>query len=145
MHERSATAVKLVRVAALAAVVTSVTYIGATAGAAPTSAYSTFDWEEDCEVLDAARPDEAGSWVRLKCAGYDSYPVFVAQDDQRMSVGYGFVDPGSIHWESFQSFNHVSGTVEWRLIPVKGEMRPFATTTATLFSSKIDCEAFSRP
>lgn len=101
--------------------------VGGHAGTAPESAYSTFDWEKDCKVLDSAPADVPASWVRLKCPGYKSYPIFVVQDDQRMSVGYGDVDPKSMRWESFQGFNRVNETVEWRLKSTRGEMQPFVT------------------
>jgi len=87
-----------------------------------TSAYSSFDWQESCEIVDQPGPDEPAMWAVLECAGHDGLPVHIRDGDDRMSLDYGTVGkPG--RWESFLAFNHVHTTLEWRL--AAGE--PFAT------------------
>lgn len=40
---------------ARASILTNMFHVSALANAAPQSAYSTFEWEKDCKVLDATR------------------------------------------------------------------------------------------
>lgn len=114
------------RVAArIAALVVPLLLPAATAAQPVDSVYSRFDWQSDCTVTDSpSAADE--SWVRLRCPGPGPYSVFVADDDQRMSLDYGRVR-GRNGWESFTSFNHVHTTVEWRRRETRAGMTPFAT------------------
>jgi hypothetical protein len=89
--------------------------------AAQESAYTTLAFDA-CLTLDSPEPGEPGDWVVLECDGYGDYPVTVRDSDARMSVAYGFA-PDELPWTSFQSFNRVHDTIEWRL----REGRPFAT------------------
>jgi hypothetical protein len=90
------------------------------------SAYSTLDWERGCTLKDRAGDDQGGAWSRLVCEGHAGYPVFVADDDQRMSLDYGFTG-GHGPWESFSGFNRVHETIEWRRETSAAGRRPFAT------------------
>lgn len=89
--------------------------------AAQESAYTQLAFETGCTVVEESGPDEP-PWVQLLCEGYESYPVHVSDDGERMSLAYGFA-PDERHWTSFQSFNRVHETVEWRLV----DSRPVAT------------------
>lgn len=94
------------------------------AQAAPDSAYTKLHAEDTCKVTAEPAEDEGGDWSELLCTGYGDYPVYLSYADARESMFYGF-PPGDkpTSWESFNGFNGVSGTIEWRLD--KGV--PFAT------------------
>jgi hypothetical protein len=91
------------------------------------SVYTSYDWAEDCEVVDKDQPvDEAGMGGQLICPGPDGMYLMLREGDARISMDYGSV-PSFGPWESFSSFNSVHDTVEWRRQPLNGAMRPFAT------------------
>ncbi|WP_052341113.1 hypothetical protein [Salinarimonas rosea] len=92
------------------------------------SAYTTLAYDA-CLTLDAPEPGEPAEWVVLECEGWGDYPVIVRDSDGRMSLAYGFA-PEELPWTSFQSFNRVHDTIEWRL----REGRPFATVHRWLVS-----------
>lgn len=78
---------------------------------ANSSTYTKLD-PDHCTKLSS---HEAG--VTLKCPGYRSYPVYLADDDARESLRYGPAAKDLIEksFESFSEFNSVNLTVEWRL------------------------------
>lgn len=51
------------------------------------SAYTEFDAERDCLIVDH---EEGEDWVHLVCSGYKGYPVFLYYSDVRESAFYGF-------------------------------------------------------
>ncbi|WP_349368820.1 hypothetical protein [Salinarimonas sp.] len=81
--------------------------------AAQESAYTTLAFETGCRVVSESGPDEP-PWVELICDGFRDYPVHVSDDGERMSLAYGFA-PDERDWMSFQTFNRVHDTIEWRL------------------------------
>lgn len=91
------------------------------------SVYSTLDFESGCRVVDAPPTDDPHQgWAKLMCLGIDDYPVFVSDSDARMSLAYGFA-PADRPWTSFQSFNYVHQTIEWRFPTAAAGARPMAT------------------
>lgn len=87
------------------------TTLAAAPAAANSSTYTKLDLDR-CKKLSA---HEAG--VRMKCAGYKTYPVYFSEDDLRQSLRYGPAAKDLIEesFESFSQFNNVNLTVEWRL------------------------------
>ncbi|HWU60889.1 MAG TPA: hypothetical protein VN112_02585 [Ensifer sp.] len=78
---------------------------------ANSSAYTKLDLDH-CKKMSSG---EAGAL--LKCAGYQSYPVYFAEDDLRQSLRYGPAARDLIEesFESFAQFNNINLTIEWRL------------------------------
>ena len=78
---------------------------------ANSSTYTKLDLDK-CKKLSSS---EGG--VRIKCAGYKSYPVYFAEDDLRQSLRYGPAAKDLIEnsFESFSQFNNINMTIEWRL------------------------------
>ncbi len=92
------------------------------------SVYTKLDLDGDCKAYEAY---EMGA--SFTCPGYAGYGVLFSEGDLRQSVFYGFVGEwfGEGAFESFSGFNHVSGTIEWRLqggIPFAAIMRWFIST-----------------
>lgn len=97
-------------------------FLASEAAAAATSSYTSLDLD-GCELVEAAPPQGPGAWARMRCEGLPGYPVWVADDDGRMSLDYGPAKaPG--RWESFAAFNRVHDVVEWR---IGEDGAPFAT------------------
>lgn len=63
-----------------------------------------------CEAI--ATEAEGGVW---RCKGWGGYPVEFSEGDLRQSMFVGHLGVWSKkgHWESFEPFNHIAGTVEW--------------------------------
>jgi len=90
------------------------------------SIYSTYDWQQDCTIVDASPPEGPGAYAQLVCPGPKGLYLMLSDDDARISLDYA--DQAQFGpWESFQSFNDVSKTVEWRSATRGGDMVPFAT------------------
>ncbi|MCD1622333.1 hypothetical protein [Citromicrobium bathyomarinum] len=81
------------------------------------SAYTQLDLES-CRVLDQSIDE--GSWVELRCAGYQGIPLFVSEGDLRFDVDAGVPNE---NFQTILAFNTIGDTVEWRL----REGAPFAT------------------
>ncbi|MEM0899300.1 MAG: hypothetical protein AAGI92_05055 [Pseudomonadota bacterium] len=85
-----------------------------------TSVYTDLKINEDCVTLST---DDLGG--TLSCPGFGGYGATITEADLRLSVFYG--DLGSWYlegaWESFQTFNNIGTTLEWRL----EDGVPFAT------------------
>ncbi|MEO0543441.1 MAG: hypothetical protein AAFY99_06440 [Pseudomonadota bacterium] len=77
-----------------------------------TSHYTKLDVGDNCTVFDA---DEIGA--SFACEGYKGYGILFSEYDLRTSIFYGYVGDwyGEGAWESFQSFNAVNDTIEWRV------------------------------
>ena len=77
-----------------------------------TSEYTKLDVGDACTTFEA---DELGA--SFACPGYEGYGILFSEYDLRMSIFYGYVGEWYAEgaWESFQSFNAVNDTVEWRL------------------------------
>jgi len=89
------------------------------------SAYTEFDAERDCLIVDH---EEGEDWVHLVCSGYKGYPVFLYYSDVRESAFYGFPpQDGRPAWESFTGFNNAGQEIEWRIEIDDGREIPFAT------------------
>ena len=82
-----------------------------------TSAYTKLDLES-CRVLDQSTDE--GSWVELRCAGYEGIELFVSEGDLRFDVDAGVPNET---FQTIMAFNELGETVEWRL----REGEPFAT------------------
>ncbi|MEN0000492.1 MAG: hypothetical protein AAF940_06370 [Pseudomonadota bacterium] len=88
------------------------------AGIAPAAAqsissvYTKLDVGETCTEIDA---NEIGA--SFACDGHPGYGFLLDEYDLRTSIFYGYVGDwyGEGAWESFQSFNGVNDTIEWRL------------------------------
>src|SRR5690606_21675990 len=77
------------------------------------SAYTEFDAERDCLIVDH---EEGEDWVHLVCSGYKGYPVFLYYSDVRESAFYGFPpQDGRPAWGSFTSINNAGQEIEWRM------------------------------
>jgi len=86
------------------------------------SAYTDIDLD-NCTVMETF---ELGA--SFACPGYKGYPVWVAEDDLRDYVSYGFGAPGEMAaHQTLPSFNRLGGKIEWRLTEVDGSWKPFAT------------------
>ena len=87
------------------------------ASAEPVSAYSKFDLGEGCVTI--ATDPMGGTW---QCPGYGGYPVVFSEGDLRQSVFYGHLGTwyAAGAWASFGGFNHVGGTIEWRMAGAGG-------------------------
>ena len=91
------------------------------------SAYTSYDWADDCRTLDQDAPrDAAGMGFRLICPGPDGMHVMLTDGDARVSMDYGRT-PDFGPWESFASFSSVHDTVEWRRHETGGAPRIVAT------------------
>lgn len=93
------------------------------------SAYTTLDFARCKQVIvEANRVEPGAEWYEARCPGYRDYPLYYTEVDLRVSIAYGqsHMDPGDA-WGSFASFNHVHHTIEWRLHPAAGGVRPVAT------------------
>ncbi|MEL6436470.1 MAG: hypothetical protein AAFP99_06715 [Pseudomonadota bacterium] len=77
-----------------------------------TSTYSKLEVGEKCVQFEA---DEIGG--SFACPGHGGYGVLFSEYDLRTSIFYGFVGDWYADgaWESFQTFNSVNDTIEWRL------------------------------
>lgn len=104
--------------------------LGTSSGAqALTSTYTKIDIEQSCHQISKY---ELGA--TFKCKGYKGIPIYFSEGDLRQSVVYGFANPEKLPWQSFGEFNHISGTVEWRIHnnqPVAAIMRWFIENTNT--------------
>lgn len=81
------------------------------------STYTKLNLNTDCMPLDDNTEEEAEQGGILLCKGYDTYPIYIKYGDLRESVHFGnlsqpFIDSA---WESFNVWNSVSTTFEWRL------------------------------
>jgi hypothetical protein len=80
------------------------------------SAYTQLDLAA-CRAVppDPDDPLESGAWW---CTGHRGIPVYVAEGDLRFFVSYGegAVDEPAAA-TTLPAFNHVGGTIEWRLAP----------------------------
>jgi len=76
------------------------------------SEYTQLDVGDSCTVFDA---DEIGA--SFACEGFKGYGILFSEYDLRTSIFYGYVGDwyGEGAWESFQSFNSVNDTIEWRI------------------------------
>lgn len=76
------------------------------------SAYTKIDDLEGCVTITQY---EVGA--DLSCAGYKGYGILLSDIDARNSVFYGYVGEWYAEgaYESFESFNSINDTVEWRL------------------------------
>lgn len=92
------------------------------------SEYTQLDTGKHCSVV-AAAGENNGDWRHLVCAGYRGYPVFVFSADLRYTVFYGFPPDGDLApaSESFNGFNRIGPTIEWRIERDGVRERPFAT------------------
>lgn len=90
------------------------------------STYWEYDWETDCTVIDASPPEGPGAYAQLLCPGPGELHLMLSDDDGRISLDYTKY-PQFGPWESFQTFNDVARTVEWRGQRLNGDMVPFAT------------------
>ena len=93
--------------------------IGGAAYAAD-SAYSELDFNNGgCKPYGPppTQEDEDLGVMALKCAGYKGYVVLYNSGDERTRVYFGDKDTDTANrgWESFESFNSIADTVEWRL------------------------------
>lgn len=73
------------------------------------SVYTKLDLDA-CPVVE--KLEEGGVW---RCEGWGGYPVEFSEGDLRQSLFLGHLGTWSKkgHWESFGSFNHIAGTIEW--------------------------------
>lgn len=60
--------------------------------------------------------DEEGGGIVMRCKGLTNYPVYFKEGDVRQAVTFGplgqdYIDGG---FESFTTFNHTGGKIEWR-------------------------------
>lgn len=98
--------------------------LGATPAAAQRidSAYTRIDLKA-CQTIESY---ELGA--SFSCPGYKGYPLYVAEDDSRMFVSYGFsaADEMAAH-QTLPAFNTIGETLEWRLVESGNGWRPFAT------------------
>lgn len=90
------------------------------------SIYTNYDWQVDCTVIDASPPEGPGAYAQLLCPGPGGLHLMLSDDDGRISLDYT-KQPQFGPWESFQTFNDVATTVEWRGQHLDGDMVPFAT------------------
>jgi len=74
------------------------------------SAYTKLDLDKDCTWH-----SEYELGASAYCQGYKGYPVHFSEGDLRQMVRFGY--PASLlgQWESFEQFNRISDTIEWRL------------------------------
>lgn len=82
----------------------------AASGHAQTSVYTKLDFEKTCTTVSEY---EAGA--TMLCAGHTGYPVIFSEGDLRQMVRFGHVNKLDGQWESFDEFNRVNDTIEWRL------------------------------
>lgn len=77
-----------------------------------TSTYTDLAVDDKCVTFTA---DEIGA--NLACPGLGGYGVVFSEYDLRTSIFYGFVGPwyGEGAFETFETFNSVGDTLEWRL------------------------------
>ncbi len=92
------------------------------------SVYTELDLDGACRPFELY--ELGGSFT---CPGYAGYGVLFSEGDLRQSVFYGFVGEWFAEgaFESFSSFNNVSGTIEWRLrggVPYAAIMRWFISS-----------------
>lgn len=107
-------------IAALLALISVQAHAQDASEASITSEYTDLPLDGPCA---AVATDPLGGV--FQCAGYSGYGVLVADSDLRTSVFFGHIGPWYPEgaWESFQSFNSIGDTVEWRL----ADGVPFAT------------------
>lgn len=86
------------------------------------SSYTDLDLDQ-CTVIDS---DDFGStWA---CSGLKGLPVMVSEGDLRMFVSYGLTSTTERAAEqTLPPFNHLGGTIEWRVSNAEGPWKPFAT------------------
>ncbi len=97
-------------------------------GATIESVYTKLDLDGACKPFELY--ELGGSFT---CPGYAGYGVIFSEGDLRQSVFYGFVGEWFAEgaFETFSSFNNVSGTIEWRLkggVPYAAIMRWFISS-----------------
>ena len=87
------------------------------AASEPVSAYTEFDFEKGCVTIETN--PMGGTW---QCPGYGGYPVVFSEGDLRQTVFYGHLGTwyAAGAWASFGGFNHVGGTIEWRMAEAGG-------------------------
>jgi hypothetical protein len=86
-----------------------------------TSSYTEIAFQKTCKMLEEI---EEGGSVTMLCSGHVGYPVHFAEGDLRHSLRFGYVtEEGGIKWQSFEQWNRIGTTVEWRI----AQGRPFAT------------------
>lgn len=90
------------------------------------SVYRTYDWQNDCQLVDDGGDEPPGMGAKLICPGPGGLYLMLADSDARISLDYGAA-PVFGPWESFASFSTVHDTVEWRRQRINGRMQVFAT------------------
>lgn len=106
------------------------------------SEYTDLVAERDCALVGKAAEGE-GDWANSVCPGYKGYPVILSYADARESVFYGFPPEGEAGfvWESFDGFNSLGPTIEWRIDRQEGGEIPFAAIHRWTVSDADDADS----